>query len=104
MNSLTPVQVAWRSPRPLAVALAVASVCACNQVTRHPSSARPDQLLVTLAGDPRTSMAVSWRESAAGTTDRVEVRPHGAASTRTVPATCARLDSRKWARVTNDAI
>jgi hypothetical protein len=65
---------------------------------------RPDQLVLTFSGDPRTSMAVSWRQSVGGTTDRVELQSPDPGPSRTVNATCRMIDSREWLTVENDTV
>lgn len=39
--------------------------------TEHPATARPDQLVLTWAGDPRTTQAIQWRTDATVTRGRV---------------------------------
>jgi hypothetical protein len=101
-------------PRPhglsrLSVVLLVA-VCvvpqagACSRGAKYPSSVVPDQVVLTFSGDPRTSLAVSWRQSPGGTADRVEVRPPEPGPSRTVDATCRTLDSREWMTVEGDPV
>lgn len=87
-----------------AVVLVVSSACVVRQKTMYPSSPRPDQVLLGFSGDPRTSLAVSWRQSPEGTADRVEVQPPAPVEAFTVPATCQAIDSREWGEVTNDRV
>ncbi len=115
----------------LALLLASAQACVLPSRTKYPSSSRPDQVVLTFSGDPRTRLDVSWRQLPDGTADRVEVQPsalperagpvdgsgqkaaaagqaapgafHEAVST-IFPATCATIDSADWETVVNDPV
>ena len=89
----------------LALVAAAASTCACGRRdTPHPATDRPDQVVLTFSGDPRTAVTVSWRQLPGGAADRVEVRPPAPEPNWTVPAPCTTLDSGDWDAVPNDPV
>jgi hypothetical protein len=66
------------------------------RTTPYPAGRAPDQLHLTWSGDPRTSVAVQWRTSAAVRSGRFQWRPAGSATAwRSAPAASTTLtDSR----------
>lgn len=85
--------------------LALLPACVCARVaTRHPSSDRPDQIVLTFSGDPGTTVAVSWRQSPAGAADRVEVRAQATGEAWFVRAACQPIDSGRFVAISNDKI
>jgi hypothetical protein len=97
----------YRNALPLFAAawLALLPACVCARVaTQHPSSDRPDQVVLTFTGDPRSSLAVSWRQSPAGAADRVEVRSRVTGDAWSVRASCQPIDSGRFVAISNDKI
>ncbi|GMV39828.1 MAG: hypothetical protein AMXMBFR64_15440 [Myxococcales bacterium] len=87
------------------LALGAGAVLVHGQIpgnTAWPSVPEPDQMLLTFPGDPRTSIAVSWRTSPSIGEGAVEVREAG--KVRRVPATLDELDSARWRPVVNDRV
>lgn len=89
----------------IVVALATGAVLVHGQIpgnTPWPSSTTPDQIVLTFPGDPRTTLAVSFRTAPTVTEAAVEVRSAG--TLRRVPATVDVLDSARWRPVVNDRV
>jgi 3',5'-cyclic AMP phosphodiesterase CpdA len=89
----------------LALLLPLFVACTCGRVhTRFPSADRPDQFVLTFAGDPKDSIRVSWRTGPEGTAEHIEVRPSGSDRARIVHGNCVTADSREWVAVANDPV
>lgn len=57
------------------------------RATEHPSSAKPDQLLLSWSDDPATTMDIQWRTANSVQTGQVEYREKGGDEVKTVDAT-----------------
>ncbi|RCR67752.1 purple acid phosphatase family protein [Larkinella punicea] len=62
--------------------------------TISPSTDQPDQVLLTLSGDPRTTMDVQWRTSVPVSDGQVKYWQTGTTDTVTAPATAFRMEDR----------
>ena len=86
-------------------ATAIYFVVARNSaITRHPSSAIPDEVVLTFEGDPATSIAISWRTSPSVTEGRVRLRRAGATESRAIEASFEPIDSAQWTEIPNDRV
>lgn len=56
------------------------------RITEYPATSRPDQIVLTWSGDPRTTQAIQWRTSNAVEEGRVRYRVAAAADWTTVEA------------------
>jgi hypothetical protein len=62
--------------------------------TEHPSSAKPDQLLLTWSDDPSTSMDIQWRTDTTVTEHMLKYREKGSSQTLSADAERVRMDDR----------
>ena len=71
--------------------------------TEHPSFAGADQVVLTLSGDPRTTLGFSWRTDTSVNSGTVRIHEIGGAS-RDINASFKTMDSSNASSVVNDPV